>query len=78
LFEVEDFDDAVLRAKDFRAEILLGPVLNPAEGELGAPALRELWLRDVNGYLVSLCSPDGEAIAESEIAASRGKIKLSF
>ncbi len=60
-FEVDDFDDATYRAIQLNAEIVLGPFRNPPEGEPGGPAHRELWLRDLDGYLVVLASPDGEA-----------------
>ena len=60
-FEVDDFDSAVVRARDLGAEVELGPVRNPLEGP-GGPAHRELWLRDPHGYAVVLSSPDGEAV----------------
>jgi len=59
-FESDDFDAVVARANDMRAEIVLGPVRNPPDGD-GGPNHRELWLRDPNGYTVVVCSPDGEA-----------------
>jgi catechol 2,3-dioxygenase-like lactoylglutathione lyase family enzyme len=59
-FETGDFDAAVARATELGAEVVLGPIRNPAEGP-GGPAHRELWLRDPNGYTVVVCSPDGEA-----------------
>jgi hypothetical protein len=54
-FEVDDFDAAVLRAERLGAEIVIEPHVNPA------PQHRELWLRDPNGYVVVIASPDGEA-----------------
>jgi hypothetical protein len=33
---------------------------NPPSGE-GGPNHREIWLRDLDGYMVVLASPDGEA-----------------
>ena len=60
-FEVNDFDGAPDRAIHLNAEIVLGPFRNPPEGEPGGPAHREIWLRDLDGYLVVLASPDGEA-----------------
>jgi catechol 2,3-dioxygenase-like lactoylglutathione lyase family enzyme len=54
-FEVADFDAAVARARALRAEIVLEPHVNPA------PRHREVWLRDRDGYVVVLASPDGEA-----------------
>ncbi len=60
-FEVDDFDDAVERAYELGAEVVLPPHRNPPEGEPGGPAHREVWLRDLDGYTVVLASPDGEA-----------------
>jgi catechol 2,3-dioxygenase-like lactoylglutathione lyase family enzyme len=54
-FEVDDFDAAVKRARALRAKVLRKPHVNPA------PAHRELWLRDRDGYVVVIASPDGEA-----------------
>lgn len=54
-FEVDDFDAAVERARGLRAEIIAGPMVNPA------PKHRELWLRDPDGYVVVIASPDGES-----------------
>jgi catechol 2,3-dioxygenase-like lactoylglutathione lyase family enzyme len=54
-FEVGDFDAAVARARGLQAEIILEPHINPA------PNHREIWLRDPDGYVVVISSPDGEA-----------------
>ncbi|MFT3836595.1 MAG: VOC family protein [Myxococcaceae bacterium] len=54
-FEVDDFDDAVARAKKLKAEVLVKPHVNEA------PMHREIWLRDPDGYVVVVVSPDGEA-----------------
>jgi len=54
-FEVQDFDSVVARARGLQAEILLEPHVNPA------PQHREIWLRDTDGYVVVVASPDGEA-----------------
>ncbi len=59
-FEVDDFDTAADRVDALGAEIVLGPHRNPPDGP-GGPAHRELWLRDPDGYLVVLASPDGES-----------------
>jgi hypothetical protein len=56
-FEIDDFDAAVARARGLNAEIVRDVHLNPG------PQHRELWLRDPDGYLVVLASPDGEATA---------------
>lgn len=53
-FEVNDFDSAVQRARRLQAEIVLEPFVNPA------PQHREIWLRDSDGYVVVIASPDGE------------------
>lgn len=59
-FEVDDFDAAVARATTLGATIVMPPHRNPPEGD-GGPNHRELWLRDPDGYLVVIASPDGEA-----------------
>lgn len=53
-FEVDDFDAVVERARALGAQIVLEPHLNPA------PNHREMWLRDPDGYVVGIASPDGE------------------
>jgi catechol 2,3-dioxygenase-like lactoylglutathione lyase family enzyme len=53
-FQVNDFDSAVERARALGAEVILEPHFNPA------PQHREIWLRDPDGYVVVLASPDGE------------------
>lgn len=55
-FELDGFDAAVARARAMRAEVVEDVHVNPA------PQHRELWLRDPDGYVVVLCSPDGEAV----------------
>ena len=54
-FQVDDFDAVVERARKLEAEIIEGPLVNPA------PKHREIWLRDPDGYVVVVASPDGEA-----------------
>ncbi len=54
-FEVNDFDAAVGRARKLGAEVVQGPLVNPA------PQHRELWLRDPDGFVVVVASSDGEA-----------------
>ena len=53
-FEVDDFDAMVERARELKAEVVLEPHVNPA------PQHREIWLRDPDGYVLVLASPDGE------------------
>ena len=56
-FQVSDFDAAVIRARALGAEVVLEPHFNPA------PQHREIWLRDADGYVVVIASPDGERSA---------------
>jgi hypothetical protein len=53
-FELDDLDAAVARARTMQAEIVEDVHVNPAPGH------REMWLRDPDGYIVVICSPDGE------------------
>ena len=53
-FQVDDFDSVVERARGLGAEIVEEPRVNPA------PRHREIWLRDPDGYVVVVASPDGE------------------
>jgi predicted enzyme related to lactoylglutathione lyase len=59
-FEVDDFDEAVKRAEELHAEIILPKHRNPPDGN-GGPNHWEIWLCDPNGYKVVLASPDGTA-----------------
>jgi catechol 2,3-dioxygenase-like lactoylglutathione lyase family enzyme len=54
-FEVDDFDAAVARARELGAEVIEDVHVNPA------PQHREIWLRDLDGYVVVIASPDGSA-----------------
>jgi catechol 2,3-dioxygenase-like lactoylglutathione lyase family enzyme len=54
-FELDDLDAAVARARSLNAEVVEDVHFNPA------PRHREVWLRDLDGYVVVLASPDGEA-----------------
>lgn len=54
-FQVDDFDALIDRVRKLEAEIIQGPLVNPA------PKHREIWLRDPDGYVVVIASPDGEA-----------------
>lgn len=53
-FEVDDFDSVVERARSLHAEVIQPPHFNPR------PKHREVWLRDPDGYVVVIASPDGE------------------
>jgi hypothetical protein len=48
------------RTAVLEAEVVHPPRRNPPDGP-GRRAHRELWLRDPDGYLVVLASPDGES-----------------
>lgn len=54
-FEVDDFDDAVARAKELGARVVLDVHFNPNAEH------RELWIADPDGYTVVLASHDGES-----------------
>jgi catechol 2,3-dioxygenase-like lactoylglutathione lyase family enzyme len=74
-FETEDFDAAVARAEELKAEVLKPPFRNPPSDKAWAPGATkippqasgggpdhwELWLRDPDGYTVVLASPDNSA-----------------
>lgn len=51
---MRDFTAAVARARELRSEILEGPKVNPNANH------RELWLRDLDGYVVVLASGYGD------------------
>jgi catechol 2,3-dioxygenase-like lactoylglutathione lyase family enzyme len=59
-FEVDDFDAAMARVEELGAEIVMPRHRNPPEGD-GGPNHWECWLRDPDGYVVVLASPDGTA-----------------
>ncbi len=59
-FETDDFDAAMARAEALQAEIVMPRHRNPPTGDSG-PNHWECWLRDPDGYLVVLASPDGSA-----------------
>ncbi|MFN8075240.1 MAG: VOC family protein [Kineosporiaceae bacterium] len=59
LGEVSDFDAVLARVEASGAELVRPVHRNPAEGE--GPSHREVWVRDPDGYVVVLASPDGEA-----------------
>jgi catechol 2,3-dioxygenase-like lactoylglutathione lyase family enzyme len=59
-FEIDDFEAAVARAIEMRADIVLPRHRNPPTGK-GGPNHWECWVRDPDGYVVVLASPDGSA-----------------
>ena len=59
-FEVDDFDAAAARAAGMGADVVMPRHRNPSSGD-GGPKHWELWLRDPDGYLVVIASPDGSA-----------------
>ena len=63
-FEVEDIDAAISRAEELKAEVVMPRHRNPPDGE-GGPNHWEYWIRDPEGYVVVLSSPDGSAQSEN-------------
>ena len=59
--EVGDFDGVVERASALGAVMVRAPDRNPPSGDGNGPAHRELWIKDLDGYIVVVASPDGEA-----------------
>lgn len=59
-FEVDDFDAAMERVAELKAEIVMPRHRNPPSGT-GGPNHWECWLRDPDGYVVVIASPDGSA-----------------
>jgi catechol 2,3-dioxygenase-like lactoylglutathione lyase family enzyme len=59
-FEIEDFDEAMNRIAELKAEIILPRHRNPPDG-IGGPNHWECWFRDLDGYAVVIASPDGSA-----------------
>jgi catechol 2,3-dioxygenase-like lactoylglutathione lyase family enzyme len=54
-FEIDDFDTAVARVDELKAEIVMAPYDHTGASQ------REVWLRDLDGYVVVLSCPYGEA-----------------
>jgi catechol 2,3-dioxygenase-like lactoylglutathione lyase family enzyme len=59
-FETDEFDAAAARAEELNAPVVLPRHRNPPDGS-GGPNHWELWIRDPDGYVVVLASPDGSA-----------------
>jgi hypothetical protein len=53
-FEVTDFDAAVQRARSLKAQIIEEPHVNPNARQ------KEIWIRDLDGYVVVLAGPGGD------------------
>ncbi len=58
---VSDFDGVVERAEQLGADVVKAPHRNPPEGGGNGPGHREIWVKDPDGYVVAVASPDGEA-----------------
>lgn len=59
-FEVDDFEAAVARVETMSVNVVLPRHRNPPDKDSG-PNHWEIWLRDLDGYVVVLSSPDGTA-----------------
>ncbi|MHB1938110.1 MAG: VOC family protein [Acidobacteriaceae bacterium] len=59
-FEIDDFDTAMSRADQMKAEVIMPKHRNPPSGD-GGPNHWECWFRDPDGYTVVVVSPDGSA-----------------
>lgn len=59
-FELSEFDAAMARVAAMNVEIAISIQRNPADGN-GGPNHWECWLRDPDGYMVVIASPDGTA-----------------
>ena len=53
-FQTDTFDAAFARAKALRAQVLEGPKINTNANH------REIWLRDLDGYVVVLAGAYGD------------------
>lgn len=56
-FEVDDFDAVMQRATDMAVEIVMPRHRNPR------PNHWECWIRDLDGYIVVIASPDDTALS---------------
>ena len=54
-FEADDFDAAVKRARSLRPKVVQEPHVNANAQH------REMWIRDLDGYVVVIAGPDGES-----------------
>lgn len=53
-FETEKFPEVLRRIEAAQAQVLEGPLVNPNANHL------EIWLRDLDGYVVVVASPYGD------------------
>ena len=60
-FEIDDFDSAMERLKPLGPEVVMPKHRYPPSGD-GGPNHWECWLRDPDGYMVVLASPDGSVV----------------
>jgi predicted enzyme related to lactoylglutathione lyase/catechol 2,3-dioxygenase-like lactoylglutathione lyase family enzyme len=67
--ETADFDDVVARVERLEATVVLPVRRNPPEGGGNGPSHREIWIKDPDGYVVVIASPDGEAFQPGEPAS---------
>jgi catechol 2,3-dioxygenase-like lactoylglutathione lyase family enzyme len=58
-FEVDDFEVAVARVEELKAEIVMAPYHHVGASQW------EVWLRDPDGYVVVLSTPDGKVGSSS-------------
>lgn len=59
-FEVDDFDAVMERCAEMQVEVVMHRHRNPPDGN-GGPNHWECWMRDPDGYVVVVASPDGTA-----------------
>lgn len=59
-FEVDDFDAVHARVLAMNVETVMPKHRNPPDGS-GGPNHWEIWVRDPDGYVVVVASPDGSA-----------------
>lgn len=59
-FEVDDFEAAMARIEALKPELVMPRHRNPPSGS-GGPNHWECWVRDPDGYVVVIASPDGSA-----------------
>ena len=59
-FEVDDFDECMRRIEQLGPPIVMPRHRNPPDGS-GGPDHWECWVKDPDGYVVVVASPDGSA-----------------